>query len=397
MKVIGYGICGPGEAKRYMRETLEEFQRLCDEVVILCNNTGPEEKALIYEFGFRMVQDHREWGKLQWKIKQDFLDTHIRRKAEPGDVMVGLDMDERFDKHLTREWLLAMPFEAVHTFVVDLWNDEHHYKPKSSFWKVQIWRWNGNVEWTKKPLHCGLAPRWAASYNRYAPFLMIHKGLMDPENRKRKIERYEKYDPHAQFLSKAYYHHTLHSDTAEPFDEERLHATIEAEVKTYQQSKPRTATMSQPKGRFAYVRNPGGVVVDIPERMLDETLKRGGFEFIGWADDAAAEIEEMFSDDEGEKTIKKGDVLHRARVGKDEVEDRRQRLRGGSYQRPAADEKAEVDARNMKTDAEIASDVDVVEEMMQDVDVPAPEPEPPAEPAPAPAKKPVKKATKTKK
>lgn len=353
-KIIGYGICGPGEADRYMRDTMEEFKRLCDKVVILVNdhdNRGTmKEKALIYEYGFRMVQDHREWGTSQHKIKQDFLDKEVRKYANDGDIMLALDMDERFDRYLTRDWLMRMPFDAYHTFVVDLWNDEKHYKPQSCFWKVQIWRWNGVVEWKQKPLHCGLAPLWAASYNKYAPFLMIHRGLMDPEDRARKIRRYQKYDPHARYLAKPYYA-MLHSDTAEPFDEERMHDRIENEVAGYRQTKPRTTTaMQKPKENFFYVKNPGGMVVDIPERALAETLRRPGFELVGSADDAEAEMDELFGDGE--------DIL-------DDVSPAAPGSRAGSYQRSTADEARELARRNGADDDEMFG---------------------PSEPAPAPRK-----------
>lgn len=338
-KVIGYGICGPGEAGRYMRETLEEFKRLCDDVVLLLNNPNPHEVDLVREYGFKFTVDNREWGKMQWKIKQDFVSREVAAYACEGDVMVALDMDERFDRHLTKEWLLVMPFDAYHTFVVDLWNDEQHYKPESCFWKVQIWRWNGVTDWVKKPLHCSLVPRWAAGYNRYAPFLQIHKGLMTKESRTRKIARYEKYDPRQQFLGKQYYW-MLKTDTAEPFDEDALHATIEKEVATYKQTKPRAlSTMAEPKGRYAYVRNPGGMTVDIPEKQLAETLKRAGFEFLGWAEDAEKAMEEMFSEDESpfsEGIIISGDTAPRDH--------------NGSYQRPAAEEAAELAGLNAASD-----------------------------------------------
>lgn len=331
-KVIGYGICGPGESGRFMRETLEEFKRLCDETIILCNNALPQDKMLIYEYGFRMVQDNREWGKLQWKIKQDFVRAHVAPRAAVGDMMVCLDMDERFDRHITKEWLLEAPFDAYKVFIVDLWNDPEHYKPSSCFWNTRIWRWTGNTEWIPKPVHCGLAPRWAVAYNRYAPFLLIHKGLMLKEDRARKVARYEKYDPHQQHLGKQYYW-MLKEDTAEAFDEEAMHATIADEVATYKQTKPRTPpTMAQPKGRFAYVINPGGITVDIPEKQLKETLKRPGFTFVGWADDAEKEMEEMFAEDEG--NVESGTP-------------------SGSYQRPMDAEKAEVEDLNKRDDVQI--------------------------------------------
>lgn len=330
MRVIGYGICGPGEAGRYMRDTLEEFRRLCDKTIILLNGTYDDmepERRLCKEYGISWVCDAREWGRQQHIIKQEFMDKKVRLVTREGDIMVGLDMDERFDRHLTKEWLLSMPFDAYHTYVVDLWNDEEHYKPESCFWKVQIWRWNGDVSWKQKPLHCGLAPLWAASHNRYAPFLMIHKGLMTKESRARKIARYEKYDPDQRYLGHQYYW-MLKTDTAEPFDEEALHATIADEVATYKQTKPRTSpAMEQKKPRFAYVQNPAGMTVDIPEAHLDQTLKRKGFTFLGWADDAEEAMEELFQSDGAPAPA-----------------------RTGSYQRSQQDEQREVDALNGRDD-----------------------------------------------
>lgn len=333
MKVIGYGICGPGEASRYMRETLEEFKRLCDEVVILVNvddlSKAPHEIRLINEYGFSMVADGREWGKLQWKIKQDFLETHIAPIANEGDMLVCLDMDEVLDAHLTKQWLLDADMDAYHVFVVDLWNDPEHYKLASCFWNVRIWRWNGNTEFVQKPVHCGLAPQWAYHYHRHAPFILKHKGLMKREDRQRKIARYEKYDPDAKHLDKRYYK-MLADDTDEPFDEEWMHTTIAKEVATYKQTKPRELprSMTRKKERFAYVKNSGGYTVDIPERHLAQTLKRPGFTFIGWAEDAQEEIAKMFDDSDQEEL----EQVHTTGM------------------RSTAYEKAEVDALNAKDD-----------------------------------------------
>lgn len=329
MKTIGYGICGPGEANRYMRATLEEFKRLCDEVVILCNNTGVEEHKLIDEFGFKRVSDRREWGKFQWRIKQDFIERDIKQIAKEGDILVCLDMDEVFHKDLTREWLVNAPLDAYKVFIVDIWNDPDHFKLDSCFWNVRIWRWNGDTQFKVKPVHCGLAPEWTYKYNRHAPFILKHYGLMLKEDRDRKLKRYEKYDPTAEHLGQVYYD-MLKDDSARPFDENQIQSQIVEEVATYKETKPREKTMSEKnKPRFAYVRNPHGEVIDIPEKHLQMTLKRGGFEFISWADEQEEEIEEMFSDDTSP-------------LVEEEKEEK------PTYNRSTADEKAELDALNAK-------------------------------------------------
>lgn len=282
MQIIGYGICGPGEASRYMRATMEEFKRLCDKTIILCNNVTAAEKALISEYGFKIVEDDREWGKEQWRIKQEFLENEVARIARPGDMMVCLDMDELLDKHCTREWLSAAPLEAYHVYVVDLWDEG--YKPESCFWNVRLWKWNGNTKFREKPVHCGLAPEWAYFYHRFAPFMLKHYGLKDKADRMRKIARYEKYDPTGKWLSKKHYD-TYRSDKSVPFDEEKLHNIISDEVASYKQTKPKQMTTTQPKKRFAFVRNPAGVIIDIPDYTVEETLRRKGFEFVRWTDE----------------------------------------------------------------------------------------------------------------
>lgn len=329
MKIIGYGICGPGEADRYMRDTLDEFKRLCDDVVILCNNVSQKEIDVIKEYDFEFVRDRREWGAHQWQIKQDFIERDIKPRANEGDLLVCLDMDETIPK-LTKEWLMQSELDAYHVFIADLWNDEEHFKLESCFWNVRIWRWNGETNFKQKPVHCGLAPEWTYHYHRHAPFVLIHRGLMEKETRERKIKRYDKYDPNAVHLDRRYYD-MLKSDKAIPFDFDALSKQIEDEVATYNQTKPRKS-MAKKRERFGYVRNPHGQVLDIPEKHIEKTLKRAGFEWVGWADEEQEDIEEMFEDTE----VDAGQTpTYRAHPHSE-----------GSYQRPLADEAAEVNALN---------------------------------------------------
>lgn len=336
MKIIGYGICGPGEAGRYMRETLEEFKRLCDEVIILCNNCDQAELDLVDEFGFSRVTDRREWGAHQWRIKQDFIERDILQIAEKGDMIVCLDMDETIPK-LTKEWLQTAELDAYHVFIADLWNDPEHYKLESCFWNVRIWRWNGETKFKAKPVHCGLAPEWAYHYHRHAPFVLCHKGLMTKETREKKLLRYAKYDPNAEHLDKRYYD-MLKSDSATAFDFDAISLKIEEEVATYNQSKPRKNMADKKKPRFAYVRNPHGMTVDIPEKHLAQTLKRKDFTFISWADEDQEDIEKMFDDTEV-----------------DGASPSFQEHPGGSYQRSHEDEEKEIEERNANEDKDTNS------------------------------------------
>jgi hypothetical protein len=297
--IIGYGICGGGEAGRYMKATLDEFRRLTDTTIILGNNITEAERKLIQSYGFLLVEDNREWGTLQWKIKQDFIENHVSKLVKEGDWLVCLDMDEVFCSHITKEWITNAPLDAYHVFVVDLWDEG--YKPESCFWNVRLWKWNGVTTWKQKPVHCGLSPEWTYHYHRFAPFLLKHYGLKDKKDRERKILRYEKYDPNAQHLDKKYYD-MLKSDKSKPFNEKELCGIIEAEVTSYKQTKPKQKTMPQKK-KYAYVTNAAGITNDIPVEMLAETLKQPGMTFVGYAENMEKEIEKMFFEADKETAL----------------------------------------------------------------------------------------------
>lgn len=208
MKIVGQLVCGPGEADKYLRETLEEFKRLCDDVIVALCNAGEKEKALVREYDFRSYEDNREWGKFQPYIKTDL----VRRihMLEP-DYIVVLDADETMPT-MTRAKLetYAKTHEAMQFYVVNLWNDPEHYSRTLSFWNVRAYRSDPDkgVQFLKKPVHCGNAPPYFYSLPAkftYVPEILLHKGLMDPESRARKSTRYAQYDPQAIHKGREYY------------------------------------------------------------------------------------------------------------------------------------------------------------------------------------------------
>lgn len=275
--IVGYGICGAGEAERYMRKTLDNFKRLTDKTIICLNRATDAERRLIEEYGFLWVEDDREWGKHQWQIKQDFLEQHVS-KLNP-DWLIAMDMDEEFDPYLSRTALnnlIAGGHTAFHTWVVDLWDDG--YAPNRCFWKVQIWKWNGDCQFAQKALHCGLAPFWAATTAAFAPYLLIHYGLQKKEDRQKKTARYELYDPNAQFIGKDYYNALRTGEKIAPYNVEDVHEMVAKEVSTYHQ--PVKKYVSPKIAKFVkLVRESDGKVLDIPEAHVGETIKRGGFHF----------------------------------------------------------------------------------------------------------------------
>lgn len=272
--IVGYGLTTKGEADRFMKQTLDEFQRLCDYVIICCNNAGEKEKKLIDSYGFKRVDDNREWGKLQWKIKQDFIRDHVA-PLKP-DWLVCLDMDETFDKNFTKEDIPPLEGKAFYFYIVNLRDDG--YAPDMCFWNVRLWKWNGDIEWEQKPQRCGIAPKWAYMFGNYAPFIVKHYGLQSPEDRQKKLERKEKYDPDARYIPQQYYSNVNKSHVI-PFDEDAVHQEVQSEVAHYKQ-KDKTYYMPQAREFYYVKRLKDGVILDIPANHLEQTLKDGKFELV---------------------------------------------------------------------------------------------------------------------
>jgi len=267
--ITGYGVCGVGEAGRYMRQTLDCFKQLCDEVVIVCNNAGQEEKNLIEEYGFKWIEDNREWGLNQHRIKESLM---MELSKKERDIMVCLDMDEVLD--ITRKELESLKGNAFYFYIVNLWNDG--WKKSRSFWNIRAWRWNGVIQFENRPLHCGLAPKWCYHSGAYVPYVMLHYGLKEKKDRLKKVERYNKYDPSAKYMDSSYYQSLL-DDKSDPLDMQFIKKAVFNEASNY---KPAQIIIPKTMKYFYVQRAVDGKVMDIPEKDLDETLKRG-FTLIG--------------------------------------------------------------------------------------------------------------------
>lgn len=275
-RIVGYGLATKGEASRYMEATLKEFKRLCDETIILLNNAGEEEKQLIEKFSFKWVEDNREWGKNQHKLKHDFVKNHVA-KLSP-DITICLDMDEVFYR-AEREDFESLPGQAWYVYIANLWDEG--WSPEWSFWNVRAysWEWREKLEkaffdFENRPLHCGLAPKWAYHLNYHAPLLLLHSGLKDKKDRMRKVERYEKYDPNQVYRSSSYYE-ALKSDKSEKFNPEDLLEKIKADVRSMKQPEVKKLMVIPEKQKeYLVMRQADNFVFSVPERLLQGQLKQ---------------------------------------------------------------------------------------------------------------------------
>lgn len=239
MKIIGQLVVGAGEADRYLEQTLKEFQRLCDDAIAVRCNTGAKEKKLLDKYDIRSYEDNREWGKFQPDIKTNLL---RRIKKLQADWIVVLDADETMPT-VTRQTLtdLAVGREACQFYVVNLWNDVHHYSKALSFWNVRFYQCTATDEtqFLRKPVHCGNAPPYfytIPARNSYVPHILLHTGLLDPADRQRKYQRYQQYDPHARHKGRDYYDALIADGQGSEYNQEEVLKKIQAYYATLQQN-----------------------------------------------------------------------------------------------------------------------------------------------------------------
>lgn len=222
--VVGMMVCGYGEIDRYLKKPLDSFERLCDEVVIVGNNTDKKTEKEIKKRGFWFYRDDREWGKYQPDIKTVLLEKV--GKLKPTWVLP-LDADEEHHPSFTKESIDELENQnevAFHFYMTNLWDDEEHFAKGLSFWNIRMFRYlpEFGLQFARKRVHCGLAPPFAYKYGWYAPYIVRHYGLMRRDDREAKYQRYQKYDPNAIFKGQEYYDSLLSRDNPASYDEEGL-------------------------------------------------------------------------------------------------------------------------------------------------------------------------------
>lgn len=272
MRIIGISCIGPNE--KYLDECLEDFKRLrIDDGVFVLNNADSQTVQKIKATGWQYYHDNREWGKYQPRIKTDLLEKI--RILKP-DWVLAKDGDEIFDKGLTREGLEDLAGKGgvgYYFYVVNLWNDEEHYSRTLNFWNIRFYRYapEFGLQFQRKNVHCGWSPPIAYYYGNYAPYLLKHYGLMLKEDRQRKVERYDIYDPNAIYKDRSYYEELKSNSKGVKFDEEQMSKRIKEEVRSYKMKKE--PVQAEGLGTFIYIVREDGSQIDIPKRDLEQTLR----------------------------------------------------------------------------------------------------------------------------
>jgi len=286
MKFVGYLVVGPNEKR--LSEALRDID-WCDTTCVCLNNADEASVALCESLGVKIYHDNREWGKEQWKIKQEFFNRLVNEGiVKAGDWIIAKDADEIFDNldRAKAEELAKKGGAGYYVYIVNLYNEG--YSKVQSFWNVRMWQYqpSWNNTWTKRNLHCGLAPTHIYRWANFAPIILWHYGLKDKEDRDRKVARYKKYDPQNKWMrmNDSYYKFLASDAPVTELDNDLLNRVENFANKTnHKLVKERNMN----KEKIHYVRRHwDGSLIPVPEHQLAEHLKRkqGGekmFEYVG--------------------------------------------------------------------------------------------------------------------
>ncbi len=228
MKIVGMLVVGTGEADRYLPRVLDRLEPLCDEIITACNAADKKTRNLLARRTKSYDYSDYEWGKKQHEIKQHFFNRCV--VPEDPDWVICVDADEVLDKRFTREKAeeLAQRGEIAYEFYcVQLWNDEKHMRIDGlwgNFYNVRYFKLvkGAKAGYKQTPLHCGLAPVYAYRWRTPCEFFFKHYGYIKEEDRKKKVARYNKYDPNAAYKSSEYYDSILDKGKIREFDENKF-------------------------------------------------------------------------------------------------------------------------------------------------------------------------------
>ncbi len=274
MRIAAFLIVGPGEAGRMLEPVLQQLH-WADDVCVCLNNADPATREMVYKYADLIREDDREWGREQWRIKQDFLSTVIEQVAP--DWIWCMDADEIFDPRFDRAMAekMASGYDVAWYFwCLQLWNGPDRVRMDLSFPNIRFYRVvpELGLHFLAQALHCGLAPKYAYQAGSQSGLWFQHYGLMKADDRARKVARYDRYDPGARYKGKPWYD-ALRNEKAGSLPVEEAIRRIPEFI--YRNKPVRAARMSKDQSVFVFINRHGKTVQAVGEKQREQFLKSG--------------------------------------------------------------------------------------------------------------------------
>lgn len=314
MRYAAFLIVGPGEADRYLEQVLKQLWT--DDICICLNNADLKTKNLCKRYANLCIEDNREWGVNQWRIKQDFLNEVLKLKP---DWIWCLDSDEIFDPSFTKEkadQLATGNDIAWYFWCLQLWNEDDRVRLDLSFPNIRFYKVIADfgLNFQATPLHCGLAPRYAYQWGSQSNLYFKHYGLMKRQDRVNKIARYDKYDPDAKYKGREWYQ-GLRNEKAKTVS---LDEAIQKLPDIIYKRKEIKKHMSKNNEIFMFRNKHGKPVPAVGDRQRDQFIKMGFIELSNLTVNSNREAEVIKSP---EQDVDEGQYPAQSPVDNDHIEE----------------------------------------------------------------------------
>lgn len=210
------------EQGRYLEYVLAQMKQICDDLVILDDDSTDDTRKICGMGGARVwASDKSYWGTDEL-MQRKFLWDKATELCKDGDWLLCLDADETFDKpkHLATlvKGLSDSVADGIAFNLYDMWSPTHYRD--DDLWNAHTRPWvmmvrydkGRDYKWREQPLHCGRFPLNACSQAVLLSPKIQHWGWSKPEDRQAKHDRYMECDPDGVSGSLAQYKSILDAD-----------------------------------------------------------------------------------------------------------------------------------------------------------------------------------------
>ena len=188
------------DGMNYIQQWLDSISPLVDEIVLLDNGSTDGTYELIQKHP-KVVCIERSEGYHEGRDKEIL---YRRARERNPDWLITMDVDERFEKKLTREKLNKMMTSKIYTKYLfrrfHLYKDENHFKASfnnvfhNSYPYRMLWKEQETGYFPNQKLHIG-PPRGIKGRICVSKFRIKHYSPLYSNNLKEKTKYYSAMDP----------------------------------------------------------------------------------------------------------------------------------------------------------------------------------------------------------
>lgn len=198
------------ESGNFLREVLAHAAKYVDNAVILDDASEDDTvevcREVLKDIPLKLVSNKEHMFMNEIALRKQLWELTIE---ENPDWILCLDADEIFEDSIIKTIKLLInqtEFDSYAFRIYDMWDAEHYredpYWSSHKYYRVRLIRYQPffDYKWKETPQHCGAFPANIFSLKGCVCYVRLkHLGWSTEELRKKKFERYMKFDPEGKY------------------------------------------------------------------------------------------------------------------------------------------------------------------------------------------------------